>query len=90
MKILHDFGINLLENWPPYSPDINIIENIWAIMKSRLMGKQVTALEELQSEIIDVWNRLDITTINKLVDSIPRILQLVVEKQGDTIFLNEL
>ena len=50
------------------------------------MEKQATNLEELQSEIIDVWNRSDFTTINKLVDSIPQMLQLVVEKQCETFF----
>lgn len=85
-----ELGISLLEDWPPNSPDLNIIENIWAIMKMRLQAKQVSTIKELEQEISEVWDNLSFQTINKLVDSIPARMKLVVEKRGETIFLNEL
>jgi len=57
-----DPEISLLE-WPPYSNDMNPIENIWAILKSRLMerwphlldgSRSQESLEALQKAIVHV------------------------------------
>ena len=42
-------GLNLLENWPPQSPDINIIENLWSIFKRKVIRWQPNNLEQLWS-----------------------------------------
>ena len=37
-KFLNNKEINIM-TWPPYSPDINLIQNLWAIVKRNLYGK---------------------------------------------------
>ena len=53
--------------WPPNSPDLNPIENLWAIFKRRVYtdGKQISTLHEL-------WKAIK-------VDSAP-ILRSIVKK----------
>ena len=36
IAVLKELGVNLLKDWPPFSPDLNIIEVVWAIMESRV------------------------------------------------------
>ena len=31
-----EYGFTVMDNWPPYSPDINLIENLWAHLKLEL------------------------------------------------------
>ena len=83
-------GINVLEHWPPYSPDLNVIELVWAIMKRRIDARPKTTIDDLKRVIQEVWDELSFETINKLIDSVQQRLQLVVEKHGETIFSNEL
>jgi hypothetical protein len=78
-------GIKLLERWPPYSPDLNIIEVVWAVMKRRVSTRNPKTLEELQEIIQEVWNNLSYTTINSLVNSMQSRLQKIIRNQGETI-----
>ena len=85
------YGINykklFLENeWevldsPPYSPDLNIIENLWAIVKRRL-AEQTVLRENLDEKVQEIWNSIDLETIQKLFDSIPDRLKAVVDSNG--------
>ena len=33
-------GVDVLENWPPNMPDLNIIENIWSELRKRQSSKK--------------------------------------------------
>ena len=43
--------------WPAYSPDLNSIENLWAILKQRLR-KQTVFWENLEN-VYEIWNEID-------------------------------
>ena len=55
-------------------------------MKRCLKTKKIKTIEEIKQ---DVWDNLSFDMISKLIDSIPKRIQHVVDKQGETIFLIE-
>ena len=78
--------ITILE-WPGNSPDINPIENLWAICKNRMSKSDCTTEEKLISIIIDIWFRDErmLTTCRNLVESMPKRVKLLVEAKGGHI-----
>ena len=40
-------GLEILENWPPNSPDINIMENVWSLLKKSVFQRHPKNIEEL-------------------------------------------
>ena len=44
--------------WPAYSPDLNPIENLWAILKQRLR-KQTFFWENLEEKVYEIWNEIE-------------------------------
>jgi hypothetical protein len=78
-------GIKILDRWPPYSPDLNIIEIVWAVMKRRVSNRNPRTLNELQSIIQEVWDNLSYSTINSLIDSMQCRLEKIIRNNGETI-----
>lgn len=62
--------IPFIDDWPPYSPDLNVIEVVWAIMKKRIQKKKLFMIDDFKYEIIAVWNNLSFQTINLLIRSV--------------------
>jgi transposase len=72
--------------WPPNSPELNPIENIWRILKQRLRNRNPHGgwvLSDLQSAMLDIWeNEISIDLINAQIDLIPERLAKVRMRKG--------
>ena len=42
-------------DWPGNTPDLNPIENLWALMKAKVSEKQLLSLKALRKVIKEVW-----------------------------------
>ncbi|KAK2581558.1 hypothetical protein KPH14_005209 [Odynerus spinipes] len=69
-----------LLNWPARSPDLNPIENLWGILSRAVYknGKQYNNIKDLEKAIRVEWSKIHITTLQKLICSMPnRIFQVL-------------
>lgn len=73
--------------WPPSSPDLNPIENLWGIMKRQIYqdGRQFTSKGMLWEAIVAAANSVDEQTIQDLTNSMNNRLVEVISKHGGYI-----
>lgn len=75
-------------NWPPKSPDLNVIENLWAELKKRRIAtyahRRPRNRDELWDQVVDTWEDLagDQNLFHNLVTSMPDRLRAVIEADG--------
>jgi hypothetical protein len=88
--------INLLERrirwipWPPYSPDLNLIEHVWNWMKNWIQEHYWRAvynaskltLAQLKQIILDAWNAVPDSYIETLYNSWRARCQAVIDANG--------
>ena len=74
---------NVLPDWPANSPDLNPIENLCSILKRKVEELNPKTKEDLINLIFDVWNNLDESIFNNLIDSMNTRMNLVIQKNGD-------
>lgn len=72
-------------NWPSNSPDVNPMENLWAILKRRVEKRRPRNLEELEKFFHEEWQREDSSVINHLVSSMRRRCLALISAQGERI-----
>jgi transposase len=78
---LHNSGVSVLD-FPPYSPDLNPIENLWCTMQRAVEKHAATTMEELQEVIAAEWDKVDADYMRKLVHSMPARCQAVIDANG--------
>lgn len=89
-RLTRDFfksrNIPLLE-WPAISPDLNPIQDLWGILSAKVFSKskQNKMLKELKLAILAEWEKIDMSTLSNLVNSMPRRLQQVLIHKGNSI-----
>jgi transposase len=78
--------------WPPQSPDLNPIENLWTELKARFHqqflelfnypSKSLEARYRYGEVLQEVWYSQGMELITRLIESMPRRCQAVIEAQG--------
>jgi hypothetical protein len=84
-KFYADHGIQVLQNWPSNSPDLNPIENVWGIIKPQVYRQQYTSLAELKAAVLRAWAELPQSTLRNLMLSMPKRLSKVLRQRGGYI-----
>ena len=61
-------GVDMIE-WPPYSPDLNPIENIWAWMKTKLANDYSisTSADMLSRNFLEIWDSINPGNVRKVL-----------------------
>ena len=70
-------------DWPPLSPDLNPIENVWALLKRRIRKIRPQTIRELETAILDSWSAVVTRKLCKrLFLSMPDRISKVIKLRG--------
>ena len=77
-------GIEILNDWPPSSPDFNPIENVWRVLKQRLKHRNytITNKDQLKAAIKEEWDRLQPEEWSKYIRTMQERLKEAVRRHG--------
>ena len=76
----------IVEDWPARSPDLNVIENLWSVMKSYITKHRPRSLLELRQLLRESFFVCANTEFcQKLYASIPRRYEAIIENSGARI-----
>jgi transposase len=88
--ILREMGIRVME-WLPYSPDLNPIENLWALMKAELYRlypelEYAPDTDETLDALIrgaqEAWHNIDNGILYRLATMMENRVQVVLDADG--------
>ncbi|KAK4521097.1 uncharacterized protein ATC70_013041 [Mucor velutinosus] len=71
--------------WPPQSPDLNPIENMWALLKRRLNEYETATkgMNELYERVTEIWyDQMKPEECQKVRESMPRRIAAVLKVKG--------
>lgn len=78
---MHNHGVHIME-FPPRSPDLNPIENIWHVLKYRVEHRNPRTGEELERILKEEYEAISPEECATLAHSMPARLLQCIEYQG--------
>jgi len=75
-------------SWPLKSPDLNLIESVWARLKASLK-RSYQNQQDLEEDIINAWNSMPCDFVVNLYASKKDRIQAVIDKEGGQLITRE-
>ena len=86
LEYMEDAQINCCADWPPRSPDLNPIENIWGLMEKELKKLHITNSYHLKQALKNIWSRLKTPErLRNLINSMSNRMKDLVASKGSKI-----
>jgi len=76
-----DSEIQVLE-FPPQSPDLNPIENLWNEVEKLIKPRNSSNLNNLWELIVEAWESIPVERCQRLVGSMPKRCKAVIQNKG--------
>jgi transposase len=77
--------LTLLPAWPPHSPDLNLIENVWAWAERKVDAEGCKTFEEFKQCVVKTLQNVPKTMLTNLYASMSGRLKMCIESKGDRI-----
>jgi hypothetical protein len=78
----HSTSIGLLKDWPPNSPDLSPIENLWGWVEARVDARGCKNYEEWKRSVWEEWGNVTPQLAQKLMQSMGRRLASCISVGG--------
>jgi len=75
-------NICYITDWPAQSPDLNVIENMWAELKKRVAAHKISNIAALRKICFEEWLKIPNDYVINLYRSIPQRLLSVRKSKG--------
>ncbi|CAF1624735.1 unnamed protein product [Rotaria sp. Silwood1] len=72
-----DQAVKMDDVWP--------IENFWSIIRQELDEYVFNSFQDVKQKIVDIWQNFSQAKCEKMMNSIPKRLKAIVQKQGQRI-----
>ncbi len=77
----NDHGVTVLD-WPANSPDLNLIENLWCIVKRKMRDTRPNNADDLKAAIKAIWASITPEQCHRLIASMSRRIDAVILAKG--------
>jgi hypothetical protein len=75
-------SVMVVSKWPPNSPDLNLIENIWSWVQAEVDKMGCSSMEDFEAAVTAKLAAVPQQHLTHLWDSMPKRLQAVIEASG--------
>ena len=81
LALISQLGFDVM-SWPANSPDLNLIENVWSLLKHRIGLHFPTTREEVVNAIQIEWKSLTSSDIARVCQTMRRRCEVVIDARG--------
>jgi transposase len=74
--------VKVVANYPPHSPDLNPIENVWSWVQRKVEQKGCDNFEDFKEEVIRAFQKMPESMLRNLFKSMSKRMAAVIKNQG--------